>query len=126
MTGPGLAASSQNGTPATAPSAATPVATAPGNTSLRALNVARQKMAHKPVEQQLAEQLSNLGLNEDDLDDDNNMCVVCMEALRTIVLVPCGHLALCKSCCEAIIEKPAKKECPLCCQSVEYHVEVDG
>lgn len=56
-------------------------------------------------------------------DEDAHLCVVCMEEPRSIVLVPCGHMALCKSCCEQIV--PEKQKCPMCCQDVEYHVEVD-
>lgn len=121
VTGPGVAASNQSSSPAGAA-----VATSPGSSSLRALDVARQKLAAgKPVEQQLAEHMDQLGIEQDELDDDQHMCVVCFEALRTIVLVPCGHMALCKKCCEAIIVNQGK-ECPLCCQPVDYHVEVDG
>lgn len=118
MTGPGTARSSQAPAPAS-----------PGNGSLRALDVARQKLAGaapaKPVQQQLAEHMSQLGINDDELEDDTHLCVVCMESLRTIVLVPCGHMALCKQCCQTIIVDQGK-ECPLCCQPVEYHVEVDA
>lgn len=67
--------------------------------------------------------LTALGLQ--DADDDLHMCVVCMEEPRSIVLVPCGHMALCKDCCQQIMaNQPAS--CPMCCQNIEYHVEVDS
>jgi hypothetical protein len=34
-------------------------------------------------------------------------------------------MALCKDCCEQIISVQ-KQNCPMCCQPVEYAVEVDG
>jgi hypothetical protein len=73
-----------------------------------------------PVHVQLAQQMGGL-----DLEEDAHLCVVCMEEPRSIVLVPCGHMALCKDCCEQIMAKD-RKECPMCCQAVEYHVEVDA
>jgi hypothetical protein len=74
---------------------------------------------HSPVYAQLAQQMAGL-----DIEEDAHLCVVCMEEPRSIVLVPCGHMALCKECCEHIMQE--KKECPMCCQLVEYHVEVDA
>lgn len=35
-------------------------------------------------------------------DHDERYCVVCMEALRCMLLVPCGHVLLCEECCEAV------------------------
>jgi hypothetical protein len=67
--------------------------------------------------------MAQMGIGHD-LEDDAQLCVVCMEEMRSIVLVPCGHLALCKDCCEHIIVQQ-QGQCPMCCQDVEYHVEVD-
>ena len=39
------------------------------------------------------------------MHDDDTCCVVCMERDRDSVLVPCGHLALCMTCSEAVQAK---------------------
>jgi hypothetical protein len=70
-----------------------------------------------------------LGINQEELEDDAHLCVVCMEHPRVTVLVPCGHMALCKGCCDVLIDQKLKSnevaECPMCRHAVEYHVEVD-
>ena len=35
-------------------------------------------------------------------EDDDRLCVVCMEGQRCMVLVPCGHLVMCQVCCAAV------------------------
>ena len=35
-------------------------------------------------------------------------CVVCMCAARSVVLIPCGHLAVCHSCYSRL------QQCPIC------------
>ena len=37
-----------------------------------------------------------------------SICVVCMSAPRTVVLIPCGHLAVCQSCYGRL------QQCPVC------------
>ena len=39
-------------------------------------------------------------------------CVVCMNAQRTTMLRPCGHVCVCSECAEAV------STCPLCRQSI--------
>ena len=40
---------------------------------------------------------------------DDNCCVVCMDATKTHLMVPCGHKCVCETCAAAIT-----KECPIC------------
>jgi hypothetical protein len=40
-------------------------------------------------------------------------CIVCWEAERAVVLVPCGHLGLCRSCADDLLSE-AEPLCPLC------------
>ncbi|XP_018010274.1 uncharacterized protein LOC108667727 [Hyalella azteca] len=39
-------------------------------------------------------------------------CVVCQDSERSMLLMPCGHLCLCRDCCRAI--KNSSKLCPVC------------
>ena len=41
--------------------------------------------------------------------DDESMCVVCLDEVRAMVVVPCGHRCLCFSC-----GKQPPAQCPLC------------
>lgn len=38
-------------------------------------------------------------------------CVVCLDAPRTVALLPCGHLALCAGCAK---KEEARRRCPVC------------
>ena len=37
-----------------------------------------------------------------------SICVVCMSTARSVVLIPCGHLAVCQSCYVHL------QQCPIC------------
>jgi len=43
-------------------------------------------------------------------DDDEQLCVVCMEAERSHVFIPCGHVCLCEGCATS----QTWAECPVC------------
>ncbi|KAE9397365.1 hypothetical protein BT96DRAFT_966242 [Gymnopus androsaceus JB14] len=40
------------------------------------------------------------------------LCVVCQDEEANIAIVDCGHLAMCRGCCDAIMD--STRECPLC------------
>lgn len=40
------------------------------------------------------------------------LCVVCQDEEANIAIVDCGHLAMCRGCCDAIMN--STRECPLC------------
>mmetsp|Transcript_30330 Transcript_30330/g.44604 ORF Transcript_30330/g.44604 Transcript_30330/m.44604 type:complete len:267 (-) Transcript_30330:249-1049(-) len=44
-------------------------------------------------------------------------CCVCLEARSEMVLVPCKHICLCKSCCSTKVSK-----CPFCRSSIHHDV----
>ncbi|KAL4857016.1 RNA-binding protein MEX3B [Chlorella vulgaris] len=44
---------------------------------------------------------------------ESSECIVCWEAERAVVLVPCGHLGLCRSCADDLLSE-AEPLCPLC------------
>ena len=43
-------------------------------------------------------------------------CVICMDQNSTEILVPCGHLCMCKSCCESLLKN--RSNCPICRREV--------
>ena len=48
--------------------------------------------------------------DEPDAPDDGRLCCVCMVQPRSVVLVPCGHLVLCRACAA----HPNMHVCPVC------------
>ena len=56
-------------------------------------------------------------INDD--DDDSNDCVVCTDAKRDVVLVPCGHVALCQKCAGSLLVK----KCPICSSAITQVVK---
>ena len=49
----------------------------------------------------------------------DNECVVCWEAERGTVLIPCGHLGLCRACANSLMASP-QPECPVCRAPVAF------
>jgi hypothetical protein len=63
-------------------------------------------------------------------------CVVCLDAVRSVVLLPCKHLAVCQDCAERILQQGAPGNispgdgsssssighCPICRAEVESHI----
>jgi len=74
------------------------------------------------VAQQLAAAAQQAGLHESDLADDE-ACVICLAEPRDTVLVPCGHVVLCASCCDDVMSS-ASKECPICRKEIQEVIEV--
>lgn len=48
---------------------------------------------------------------------DANVCVICLDAPRTVLIMNCMHLALCKTCSDTV-EKSNDKSCPICKQNI--------
>lgn len=55
-------------------------------------------------------------LQEDEDEKEATTCIVCMDAPRTHIFVPCGHHCACEGCGNAIMERA--KTCPLCRDAV--------
>ena len=53
-------------------------------------------------------------------DADENLCVICEDGKKQVVLLPCKHMCLCKACAD--FDKI--KECPLCRTKVETSLTV--
>jgi hypothetical protein len=49
-------------------------------------------------------------------------CVVCMDAPRSVLLLPCKHLALCEECSESLQAGGNKGACPVCRVPCVQHI----
>ena len=54
-------------------------------------------------------------------EDDDQLCIVCLEALRTHVLVPCGHQCVCEGCSSTLVRTGT---CPLCREPCQMAIRV--
>lgn len=52
-----------------------------------------------------------------------DLCIICMDTLRNIVLFPCRHLQICDVCKNKIL-LVAKPVCPTCRTEIEGHIKV--
>ena len=50
-------------------------------------------------------------------DEDQNLCVICLDNGREVVFTPCGHLVTCKSCSKL-------SECPICRSKIDASLTV--
>jgi hypothetical protein len=51
---------------------------------------------------------------------EDQSCIVCMDAMRNSVFVPCGHIACCFTCANAL---PKPTQCPICCTKTAQIVQ---
>lgn len=50
-------------------------------------------------------------------------CVVCMDQPRSVLLLPCKHLALCEACSKELQSSGGTGECPVCRVPVAQYIE---
>ncbi|CAK0805118.1 unnamed protein product [Prorocentrum cordatum] len=63
------------------------------------------------------------GVNvEHTLDAEAQLCTVCLDAKKTHICVPCGHICVCESCASSLCKQP--KLCPLCRTSCTQVIKV--
>lgn len=76
---------------------------------------AMQPAASKPHEKLKVPLPFNMTMPTDPMGDDadDDTCVVCLDRLREVRLAPCGHVALCRGCCNQVMSA-ASPCCPLC------------
>jgi len=55
--------------------------------------------------------------------EDEHMCVVCEDAKKKVMLEPCNHMCLCKTCADTCVFKSIK-ECPMCRAKIDNFREV--
>ena len=61
---------------------------------------------------------SNLNFLE---EKDEKLCAICQDQVKTILLLPCQHMCLCKKC----LNKKKWEQCPICRQDVESSMEAN-
>ncbi len=54
---------------------------------------------------------------------ERNLCVICQDAQKTILLRPCNHLCLCGNCASNVT---AVRRCPLCNTTITERIKVYG
>ena len=45
-------------------------------------------------------------------EDKNKECLICLDAVKDTIVMPCGHLCICKECGQGLVK--AKHTCPVC------------
>ena len=65
---------------------------------------------------------SELAIAKSHLSRDDALCTICMEETVSVVLVPCGHLCLCESCCGRHIT--SSQQCPICRENISMATRV--
>ena len=50
-------------------------------------------------------------------------CVICMDELKTHILIPCGHQCVCATCSDRLAES-SSRNCPVCRREVDLAVQV--
>ena len=59
---------------------------------------------------------SSTSTNSAKQDSKGGMCILCMEDEKSVVLMPCKHLCMCKVCTDKLIAQSGRKKamCPVC------------
>ena len=71
-------------------------------------------------------------MNHDDFEReiererDKRMCVVCQDAHKSVLILPCKHMCLCVACANQIVRShfPERRICPLCRTRIERVMDV--
>lgn len=53
---------------------------------------------------------------------DDNLCLVCMSAVKDTVVLPCRHLCLCRK--DAQIIRMQMNKCPICRTPVQSYLQI--
>lgn len=98
-------------------------------TTLQGPDISRLKQIFTTQEQShhfSADEKDN-GLREElERERDKNLCVVCQTENKNIVVMPCRHMCMCKSCCTQLFrhQRYGRQTCPLCRHTVTSTLEI--
>ena len=58
--------------------------------------------------------------------DTKGVCIVCMEAEKSVGLMPCRHLCMCKGCTDKLIAQSGRQKamCPICRNPIMDTIEM--
>eukprot|EP01084_Bolivina_argentea_P041290 76184_1 len=58
-------------------------------------------------------------VKENSDEEDNKLCIVCLENEKDYVIIPCGHICVCKECKEENYDDVDDATCPICRCNIE-------